>query len=157
MTSARWDVAIPVPLFTNGRTSFRKISRSLKAARFGFRFFQSLWNLTGTPTAALPRCLSTFWAIRSLQNPILRLRDLARFGGKTFVHLMTIEALTIRTIINIFIRHGSIPVWTRATLYRENFQWNWGKNKMESLLNMNPRLKIIHEIGPRQFLFAVKP
>ena len=35
-------------------TSYRKISWSLEAARFGFRLFQSLWNLT----AALPRCLS---------------------------------------------------------------------------------------------------
>ena len=32
----------------NERTSYRKISRSLEAARFGFRLFQFLWNMTGT-------------------------------------------------------------------------------------------------------------
>ena len=30
----------------SGRTSYRKFSWSLGAARFGFRLFQSLWNLT---------------------------------------------------------------------------------------------------------------
>ena len=35
----------------SGKTSYGKISWSLEAARFGFRLFQSLWNLTGTPAA----------------------------------------------------------------------------------------------------------
>ena len=39
----------------SGKTSYHKISsRSLEATRFGFDFFQSLWNLLGTSTAALP-------------------------------------------------------------------------------------------------------
>ena len=46
----------------SGKTSYRKISWSLEAARFVFRLFQSLWNLT----AMLPRCLSNFRTIRSL-------------------------------------------------------------------------------------------
>ena len=50
----------------SGKTSYRKISWSLEAARFEFRLFQSLWNLTGTSAAALPRCLSDFGGIRSL-------------------------------------------------------------------------------------------
>ena len=50
----------------SGKTSYRKISWSLEAARFEFRLFQSLWNLTGTSAAALPRCLSNFGVIRSL-------------------------------------------------------------------------------------------
>ena len=41
----------------SGRTSYRKISWSLAATRFGFRLFQSLCNLTNTLAAALPRCL----------------------------------------------------------------------------------------------------
>ena len=49
----------------SGETSYCKISWSLEAARFEFRLFQSLWNLTGT-SAALPRCLSNFGGIRSL-------------------------------------------------------------------------------------------
>ena len=48
------------------KTSYRKISWSFEAARFGFRRFQLLWNLTGTSSATLPRCLSNFRAKRSL-------------------------------------------------------------------------------------------
>ena len=37
----------PLGLYSlSGRTSYRKISWSLEATRFGFRLFQSLWNLT---------------------------------------------------------------------------------------------------------------
>ena len=50
----------------SGRTSYRKISWCLEAARFGYRLFQSFWNLTGTSAAALPICLSNVRAIRSL-------------------------------------------------------------------------------------------
>ena len=63
---------IIIPLFNmglyslSGRTSYRKISWCLEAARFGFRLFQSFWNLTGTSAAALPICLSNVRAIRSL-------------------------------------------------------------------------------------------
>ena len=64
----------------SGKTSYRKISWSLEAARFGFKLFQSLWNLAGTSAALLPRCLSNFRAIRPLQHPISRLRDFTRFG-----------------------------------------------------------------------------
>ena len=67
----------------SGKTSYRKISWSLEAARFGFKLFQSLWNLAGTSAALLPRCLSNFRAIQTLQDPISRLRDFTRFGGKT--------------------------------------------------------------------------
>ena len=47
----------------SGKTSYRKIAWSIEAARFGFRHIQSLWNLTGTSAAVLPRCLSNFRAI----------------------------------------------------------------------------------------------
>ena len=50
----------------SGRTSYRNISRSLEAARFGFELFHSLLNLTGTSATALPRCLSNVRAIWSL-------------------------------------------------------------------------------------------
>ena len=50
----------------SGDTSYGKISWIIEAARVGFRLFQSLWNLTGTSTAALPRCLSNFRALRLL-------------------------------------------------------------------------------------------
>ena len=35
----------------SGKTSYRKISWSLEAAIFGFKLFQSLWNLAGTSAA----------------------------------------------------------------------------------------------------------
>ena len=72
----------------SGKTSYRKISWSLEAARLGFKLFQSLCNLAGTSAALLPRCLSYFRAIRPLQHPISRLRDFTRFGGKTSYRLM---------------------------------------------------------------------
>ena len=49
-----------------------RISWSLEAAKFGFWLFQSLWNLTGTSAAALPRCLSNIRALRSLHTIITR-------------------------------------------------------------------------------------
>ena len=72
----------------SGKTSYRKIWWSLEAARFGFKLFQSLWNLAGTSAAMLPRCLSNFRAIRPLQHPISWLRDFTRFGGKTSYRLV---------------------------------------------------------------------
>ena len=72
----------------SGKTSYRKISWSLEAARFGFKLFQSPWNWAGTSAALLPRCMSNFRAIRPLQHPISRLRDFTRFGGKTSYRLM---------------------------------------------------------------------
>ena len=72
----------------SGKTSYRKISWSLEAARLEFKLFQSLWKLAGTAAALLPRCLSNFRAIRLLQHPISRLRDFTRFGGKTSYRLV---------------------------------------------------------------------
>ena len=72
----------------SGKTSDRKISWSLEAARFGFKLFQSLWNLAGASAALLPRCLSNFRAIRPLQHPITRLREFTRFGGRTSYRLV---------------------------------------------------------------------
>ena len=72
----------------SGKTSYRKISWSLEAARFGLKLFQSLCNLAGTSAALLPRCLSNFRAIRPLQHPISRLRDFTGFGGKTSYRLV---------------------------------------------------------------------
>ena len=82
-----------------GKTSYHKISWSLEAARFGFKLFQSLWNLAGTSAALLPRCLSNFRAIRPLQHPISRLRDFTRFGGKTSYRLVNRGPWTCIVII----------------------------------------------------------
>ena len=45
------------------KTSYRKISWNIEAVNFGFRLFQSLWNLTGTSAAVLLRW-SNFRAMR---------------------------------------------------------------------------------------------
>ena len=47
----------------SGKTSYRQISWSLEAARLDVTMVVSLWNLTGTSAAALPRYLSNFRAI----------------------------------------------------------------------------------------------
>ena len=53
-----------------------------------WELYQSLCNLTGPSAAALPRSVSNFKAIWSLSHTITRLRDFARFGGKTSYHLL---------------------------------------------------------------------
>ena len=64
----------------SGRASYRKISWSIEVTRFGFRLFQSLWNLTGCPSNA--RAMWLLW------YPITRLRDFTRSCGKTSVRLV---------------------------------------------------------------------
>ena len=58
-------------LHSLSRRSYHKIFWSVVAARFGFRLFESLWNL------------SHIRAIRSLWHPISRLRDFTKTDGKT--------------------------------------------------------------------------
>ena len=70
------------------KTSFRKISSSLEAARFVFRIVRSLWNLTGTSAAVLPMCLSNFKAIRQFKVPISWLRDFTRSYDKTSFRIL---------------------------------------------------------------------
>ena len=64
----------------SGKTSYRKISWSIEAARFRFRIFQSLWNLTGTLAAALrDACqISERYAHNNIQSRGFQIsRDLA--------------------------------------------------------------------------------
>ena len=70
------------------RTSNRKISWVRQSATsygktFGFKLFQSLWNLASNSAPALSRRLSNFRVMRSLKHPVSRLQDYTRFGGKT--------------------------------------------------------------------------
>ena len=53
----KWFLSILGFYLQSGRTSYRKISWSLKAVRVGFRLSQTSWNLTGTSATALSRCL----------------------------------------------------------------------------------------------------
>ena len=50
-------------------TSYFKISQSLETVRFVSSIIRSLWNMTGTSAALLPKCLSYFkatWALHSI-------------------------------------------------------------------------------------------
>ena len=75
-----WDMRCLGLYSLSGKTSYCQISRSLEAARLGVIMIVSLWNLTGISAAVLPRCLSNFKAIESL-NPNLatsRLHEILR-------------------------------------------------------------------------------
>ena len=76
------------PVSVSEKTSYRKISWSLEAARFVFIIVRSLWNLTGTPAALLPMCLSNFKAIRQFKVPISWLRDFTRCYDKTSFRIL---------------------------------------------------------------------
>ena len=72
----------------SGKTSYRQISWSLEAARLDVAMVVSLWNLTGTSAAALPRNLPNFRAIGKVQTQISRLRNFTRSCGKTSYRLV---------------------------------------------------------------------
>ena len=81
-----WSCLGPVSI--SEKTSFRKISSSLEAARFVFRIVRSLWNLTGTSAAVLPMCLSNFKTIRQFKVQISWLRDFTRSYEKTSFRIL---------------------------------------------------------------------
>ena len=70
------------------KTSYSKIFQSLEAARFVFKIVRSLWNLTGTSAALLPRRLSNFKAMWKFKLPISRLRDFTRSYDKTSYRIL---------------------------------------------------------------------
>ena len=76
------------PVSISEKTSYRKVSWSLEAARFVFRIVRSLWNLTGTSAALLPMCLSNFKAMRQFKVPISWLRDFTRSYDKTSFRIL---------------------------------------------------------------------
>ena len=71
------------PVSISAKTSYRKISWSLEATRLVVNIIASLWNLTDTSAALLPKCLSNFRAIGQFQIQISRLRDFTISYEKT--------------------------------------------------------------------------
>ena len=67
----------------SGKTSYRQISWSLKAARLDVAMVVSLWNLTGTSAAVVPAKFQNIW-----KSLISRLRDFTRSCGKTSYRLV---------------------------------------------------------------------
>ena len=76
------------PVSISDKTSYRKILWSLEAARLVVQIIASFWNLTGTSTALLPRCLSNFRAIGQFWIQISRLRDFTRSYSKTSYRIL---------------------------------------------------------------------
>ena len=76
------------PVSITEKTSYRKISWSLEAARFVFRIGRSLLNMTGTSAALLPMCLSDFKAMRQFKVPMSWLRDFTRSCDKTSLRIL---------------------------------------------------------------------
>ena len=76
------------PVSISSKTSYRKISWSLDAARFVFRTVRSLWNLTGTSAALLLTHLSNVKVMRWFKLPISRLRDFMRSYDKTSYRIL---------------------------------------------------------------------
>ena len=71
--------------------SLYSVSGNLEAVRFELILFESLWNLTDSSSAALPRCLSHFRTIQSFLNTIPLLRVFTRFCAKTSYGLVNKE------------------------------------------------------------------
>ena len=109
----------------SSKTSYRKISWSLEAARFMFRLFQSLWNLTDTSAAPLTRSLPNFRAIRLLKHPISQLQDFLRIGGMrfytdthTYTHMHIHNYLyhcnmhTVSMLFDVMYLFSSLYIWS---------------------------------------------
>ena len=83
--------------------------------------FRLLCNSTGTRPAPLPKCLPNCRATRSLDHPISRFRDFARFGNEWFHYnnthanpskfeVITITGGYVTTPVTFNIRNIDLPV-----------------------------------------------
>ena len=76
------------PVSISDKTSYRKISWSIEATRSAVYIIVSLWNLTCTSAAVLPRCLPNFRAIGLFLIQISRHRDFMRSYDKTSYRIL---------------------------------------------------------------------
>ena len=112
----RWDFKdFFIPLFIKRTGVLSQDLVKSRSARFGFRLFQWFWNLTGSSTTVLSRCLLNFRAIWLLQYPISRLRDFMRFGTKTSYRLVNRGM-----VAEICMRH--LPSWIQFGI-ADNLPW----------------------------------
>ena len=85
-----------VPLFaTSGRTSYRKISWSLEAARSNAIMVSSFWDLTDISAALLPSCLTKFTVIYKVN--IKSCGIMTNSCGRTYV----------RSLVGVVAKHNS--------------------------------------------------
>ena len=61
---------------------YRQISQSILTARLGVKMIESWWYLTGASAALLPRRLSKFRTIRSVESYTPWIGQFARYSGK---------------------------------------------------------------------------
>ena len=109
------------PVSMSDKTSYRRISWSLEAARLVVWIVASFWDLAGTSAALLLlRCWSNFKAIGQFWIQISRLRNFTRFYYKILV-----------------------GYWNR-TLELERVSYTWNPRLMDSL--NRTRYKMCH--GP---------
>ena len=87
----------PGPVSLSDKTSYRKMSWSLEAARFVFRIIISLLNLTGTSAALLPRYLSNFKPMRWFKLSISRLQNFTRSYDKTFYRILERGPVSVKS------------------------------------------------------------
>ena len=132
----RWNPGILGLYSLSDKTSYRQISWSLGAARLDVAMVVSLWNLTGTSAAALPRYLPNFRAIGKILTRISRLRDFTRSCGKTSYRLVnrcpeTYRNRGITLNLNIF----TFPEKNPARKMVKNSKWTntWWRHDMERL------------------------
>ena len=72
--------------------------------------------MTGISTTALPRFLSNFRALRSSYHPISRLRDFARFGGKTSCRFVNRGPELIGSSALRYDMHDLYMLYTKQTM-----------------------------------------
>ena len=120
LTNPNHSAACMGPVSTSDKTSYRKISWSLEAARFVSKIVRSLWNLTGTSAAVLPTCQSNFKAMRWFKLPISQLRDFARSYDKTSYRILKRgpghKYAHVFTRVNVGLCHGC---WCMGSLSRQ--------------------------------------
>ena len=114
-----------------GRASYRKISRSRKAALLYYVLTVSLWTVTRISTALLPRCLSNFGAIVSVLTRISQLREFTRSCGETSVCLVNKGPVSTQKLCTIAKLGSTTDKNLACYIYQTkdiNRQWqDWGQ------------------------------
>ena len=136
------DVFIPHTPFQGlyslrGRTSYRKVSRSLEPTRFGLNIYNR------SDIRQLPSCLPNFRAMLSILHPISQLLDFARFCDKTSIRLVNRCPVLVMTWHHQDIVAMALTNFSRTGTFKliHNFTWN-----MISCKGKNCNIWIIHQL-----------
>ena len=97
------------PVSISDKTSYRKMTWSLEAARFVFRIVRSLWNLIGTSAALLPMCISNFKAMRYFKLSVSRLWDFTRSYDNTSYRILKRGHDSFAVLLHIIVSRFHVP------------------------------------------------